>query len=107
MKGVKKMESKEEEERKPFTDEENIAYKRLRQKIGSLDFDGVDRIEVKCILKSNNGGKTWILYKQLSDIIVDPGNMLASLDVEGIELWDIGSELEKKLRGQVKGKIPF
>ena len=88
-----------EEERRPMTDEENIAHDRLRQKIGSLDFDGVDAIKVKCILCSKNGGKTWTLYKQLSDIVVYPGEKLASLEIEGIELWDINSDLEKVLKG--------
>lgn len=101
------MESKEEK-RRPMTDEEKIAHDRLRQKIGSLNFDGVDEIDVECILMSKNGGKTWTLYKQTSDIIVYPGEKLASLEIEGIELWDINSDLEKVLRGQVKrDEIPF
>lgn len=101
------MESKEEK-RRPMTDEENIAHDRLRQKIGSLNFDGVDAINVKCILRSLNGGKTWFLYKQLSDIIVFPGEKLASLEIEGIELWDINSDLKKVLRGQAKrDETPF
>ena len=101
------MESKEEE-RRPMTEEENIAHDRLRQKIGSLNFDGVNEIEVKCLLSSKNGGKTWILAKQLSDIVIYPGDKLASLEIEGIELWDINSDLKKVLRGQAKrDEIPF
>lgn len=89
---------KKEEESRPLTDEELIADRKLREKIRSLNFDGVDEIEVKCILRSKNGGKTWILYKQLSDIVIYPDDRLASLEIEGIELWDIGSELEKVLK---------
>ena len=100
------MESKEEE-RRPMTDEESIAHDRLNEKIGNLNFDGVDAISVKCILRSNNGGKTWTLFKQQSDILVSPGEKLASLEIEGIELWDINSDLEKVLgkkvlKGQAK-----
>lgn len=90
---------KEKEESRPATDEEIIAHDRLTEKIRSLNFDGVDSIEVSCILSSKNGGKPWSLIKQLSDIIVFPGGGLASLDIERIELWDINSDLEKVLKG--------
>lgn len=54
--------------------------------IQSLNFDGINELEVKCILTSYTGGETWTIMKQLGDIEAQPSDKFLGVDLAGLEL---------------------